>query len=292
MTDPRSTTPARPGAGARRVVRLARPRPACVLLALLASFAGALANAVSIDAQMLDRGSDLAYRRALGPAADARQLNANVGVTVRVRKIANRLVSGASAAEAEAKRLHWAVNVIPGAAPDVRVYPGGRVIVHESLLTATGLGDDEIGAILAHAFAHLLLGHDARRIELPERLPTGDPNRAELAIADATADALRRLRYTAAEVAAADRASVEILARAAYDPRAAGSAWRRLAVAGKGIVERIPVGEERLQGLDAASRAVVPLFEETRAKAEAYERAQRTRPPARITGPGGGPPMR
>ena len=263
-----------------------------LLLGILGSLACMVANAVSVDAQMLDRGSDIAYRRALGPAADARQLNANVAATARARRIANRLVGSASASEAEAKQLHWAVNVIPGAAPDVRVYPGGRVIVHESLLTATGLADQEIGAILAHAFAHLLLGHDARRIEIPERVETADPNRAELAIADTTADALRRIRYTAAEVAAADHASVEMLARAAYDPRAAGSAWRRLAVGGKGIVERVPVGEERLLALDAASRAAVPLFEETRAKAEAYERAQRTRPPARITGPSGGPPIR
>lgn len=248
-----------------------------------------VASAAVVDAQALDRGGDIAYRRALRPAAEARQLNANVPATARARRIANRLVASAGTIDPEAKRLAWSVNMIPGAAPDVRVYPGGRVIVDDSLLTTTGLGDEEIGAILAHTFAHLLLGHDARRIQIADRAAAADPNRADLEIANATADALRRLRYTADEVAAADRASVEMLARAAYDPRAAGSAWRRLAVGGKGIVERVPVTEERLAALDVAIRGVVPLFEETRAQAEAQARSQRTRPPVRITSPSGGP---
>lgn len=230
-------------------------------------------EAATPDPEVLDRGSDIAYRRALAPAADDRRLNADASLTSRARRVANRMVVSATTMDPEAKRYAWAVNLVPGTAPDVRVYPGGRVIVTEGLVDKTGLSDEEVGAILAHAFAHSLLGHDARRLTtIAVRQESADPNRQALDVADATAEAIRGLRYTAAEIAAADRASVEMLARAAYDPRAAGSAWRRLALGGKGIVERSPVTDERLLALDAAIRVAVPLYEQTRAKAEEDER--------------------
>lgn len=244
------------------------------------------------DAEALDRGSDLAYRRALAPAATDKQLNADAIATARTRRIANRLVVSAGTMDAESKRFGWAVNLVPGTAPDVRVYPGGRVLVSDGLIEKSGLTDEEFGAILAHAFAHSLLGHDARQLEpkIAAKQGSADPNRRTLEVADAITEAMRGVRYTPAEVEAADRMSIEIMARAALDPRAAGSAWRRVRLGSKGIVERTPVSDERLATLDATIRAAIPLYEETRARAEAYARSQR---PPRITGPSkGGPPLR
>jgi predicted Zn-dependent protease len=262
-------------------------------LALMLIAAADAVPAATPDPEMLDRGSDIAYRRALAPAADDKRLNADAAATARVRRIANRLVVSATTMNPEWKRYRWAVNLVPGAGPDVSVYPGGRAIVTDALVDKTGLADEEIGAILAHAFAHMLLGHDARQLapRVPVREDPVDPNRLALDVAAATTDTMRGLRYTPAEIAAADRTSVEMLARAAYDPRAAGSAWRRLAHGRKGIVERSPVNDERLAALDVAIRATVPLYEETRAKAEAQ--ARDSRPPPRISGPSkGGPPIR
>ncbi len=145
----------------------------------------------------------------------------------------------------------------------------------DGLVDKTGFADEEIGAILAHAFAHTLLGHDARQLATISVRESADPNRVVLDVGNAITDAMRGLRYTTAEIAAADQKSIEILARAAYDPRAAGSAWRRLALSNKGIVERSPVNDERLLALDAAIRAAVPLFEETRAKAEEHASQRR-----------------
>ena len=261
-------------------------------LALGLAFLALTAVAAAPDPDVLDRGSDIAYRRALEPAANDRRLNADAVATSRGRRIANRLVLSAGAIDPEAKRYAWAVNVVPGAAPDARVYPGGRVIVTDALVGKAGLGDEEVAAILAHAFAHSLLGHDARRIVtmVAKREESADPNRRALDAADATAETIRTLRYTPEEVAAADRLGVEMLARAAYDPRAAGSAWRRLALGDKGIVERSPPSDARLAALDATVRATVPLYEETRARAEASARQER---PPRISGPTkGGPVLR
>lgn len=247
--------------------------------------------AATADPEALDRGGEHAYRRALEPAAADKRLNADPGATTRIRAIANRLVASAPAIEPAARRYPWAVNLVPGPAPDVRVYPGGRMLVTDGLVVKTGFADEEIGAILAHALAHALLGHDARRVAaaMPHDQASPDPNRRMLDAAEATTQTMRTLRYTPAEVAAADRAAAELLARAAYDPRAAGSAWRRLALGKSGILERAPVTEERLVALDSAARAAVALYDETRAKAETQADAPR---PPRVTPPAKpGPPL-
>ncbi len=254
---------------------------ACLrILALVSLGTAGLSHAVTPDAEAIDRGSDIAYRRALAPAAIDRRLNADAAAIARVRRITTRLAVSAGTREPDSKRYVWAVNFVPGAAPDVLVYPGGRVIVTEGVITNAGLGDEEVAGILAHAFAHSLLGHDARRIaaSVSAREPSADPNRRALDAADATAKVLRELRYTAAEVAAADRASAELMARAAYDPRASGSAWRRLRLSDKGIVQRSPITDDRLATLDASIRSALPLYEESRAKAEADARQQRLPP--------------
>ena len=240
------------------------------------------AMAATTAEEMLDRGGDLAYRKASAPTPESRRLNPDA--VTRTRRIANRLVVSAVNMDAGAKRLDWAVNVVSGAVPDVRIFPGGRIIVTDALVDRAGLGDEELGAVIAYAFSHSLLRHDASRVVPPASAASADPNRLMLDYADAVTAATRDVRFTPAEIAAADRTSLEMLARAAYDPRSASTAWRRLGAAGNGVVERSPVTEERLAALDAGARTLVTLYEETRARAEAYARSQRPRAPPRITG--------
>jgi predicted Zn-dependent protease len=240
------------------------------------------ASAATIDADLLDRGSELAYRKALAPTPESRRLNPET--VSRARRIANRLVVSAVNMDAQSKRLNWAVNVVPGATPEIGIFPGGRILVTDGLVDRAGLADEELGAVIAYAFSHSMLRHDASRVVAPAADASADPNRLMLAYADAVSAAMRNLQFTPAEIVAADRASIEMLARAAYDPRSAANAWRRLAASGKGLVERAPVTEERMAALDAAARNSVALYEETRARAEAYARSQRPRAPPRITG--------
>ena len=250
--------------------------------AVLLTFVSIPALAATIDAELFDRGSELAYRKALAPTAESRRLNPET--VTRARRLANRLVVSAVNMDAEAKRLNWAVNVVSGVVPDVRIFPGGRIIVTDGLVDRTGLADEELSAIIAYAFAHSLLRHDVSRVVAPAQNASADPNRVTLDYMEAVSTAVRDLQFTPAEIAAADRTSVEMLARAAYDPRSAANAWRRLKTGGKGLVERSPVTDERLAAMEAAARGFVTLYEETRARAEAYARSQRPRAPPRITG--------
>ncbi|HVF65207.1 MAG TPA: M48 family metalloprotease [Casimicrobiaceae bacterium] len=262
--------------------RLARSFLA-VLLFLPTPIAAALA---AVDSGSFERGGEFAYRQALKPAAEAKRMNDNPATVARVRRVMARLLAVAPAIEPSARNLSWAVNVVSVDDADVFVYPGGRFLVHDALVDKSGLTDDELSAILAHATAHVLLGHDSARIDASAAsiAASPDPNREMLAVAAATAKAVRG-RYSTAALEAADRTALVLMARAAYDPRAAGSAWRRLARAGRGYVERAPVNEARLAAIDASVRAVMPMFEAARASVEAQSQA----PMPAITGPAGKP---
>jgi predicted Zn-dependent protease len=256
------------------------------LTAALALAAASLAAAAALDPAAIDQGSEIAYRRVLQPVAAERRLNAESGVTARVRGVANRIIAGAPTLDPGARAHPWTVNVATDAAADVVVYPGGRVLVNSGLLAA-GLSDEEVGALLAHVLAHALLGHDRAQLEAivaPADALAADPNRRALAVANATGEALKR-RYTGAEIAAADRASVELLARGVYSPKSAAGAWRRLP-ADAPLARRFPVTDARLGALDSAADGAMPLYEETRANAEVTPR-----PPKPVT-PGGGRSIR
>jgi predicted Zn-dependent protease len=168
-----------------------------------------------------------------------------------------------------ARGFAWAVTVVANPEPSLVVYPRGRIVVHDAFVAATGWLDEELAAIVAHAIAHSLLGHDTQRIaqRAGAALDAADPSRRALAIADA-AEALRTTRYTREELAAADALMIDLLVQAAYDPRAAGSAWRR-ARGVRPIAERMPIDDERLAAIDAAARAALPRYEDVRAKAAA-----------------------
>ena len=246
----------------------------------------ATAAAADPDPATLVRGSEIAYRRALAAEAEKKSLNVDAAVAQRLRRIANRLVGAAQAIEPASRSYRWEVNVRADPVADVRAFPGGHLLINDGLVTRTGMKEDEVAAVVAFAFARLLLGHDVARLvagaDAATRSP--DPNRQVLAWADAVADAMRAPRYAAAEIEAADRVSAELMARAAYDPRALGSAWRQLARTNTGIVVAAPVTDARLASIDGFARTAVPVYEETLARAAA------TAPAPPMRSPTGGPP--
>jgi predicted Zn-dependent protease len=250
------------------------------------------AVAADPDPATLARGSEIAYRRALAAEAEKKSLNVDAAVGQRVRRIANRLVGAAQAIEPASRSYRWEVNVRADPAADVRAYPGGHLLINDGVVKGTGMKDDEAAAVIAFAIAHLLLGHDVARLAggADAATQSPDPNRQVLWWADAIAEAMRSPRYSPAEIEAADRVSAELMARAAYDPRALGSAWRQLARTNTGIVVAAPVTEARIASIDALARAAVPLYEETLARTAAAPPG--VRPPTGAPPRGGGPPVR
>lgn len=185
----------------------------------------------------------------------------------RVRKVANSLNGRAVKIDAQAYKFNWNVYGIPDPAPDVLVFPDGRLLFTDGLVTTSGFADDELAAVIAQQLAHVLLGHIGSRLDVDaEDINSPDPNRRAVAVADRLPTILDRPGYTREEVEAADRLAIEMIAKSGFDPRAAGSAWRRLDRVRSPIVARQALSEQRLLDIDAMAREAVPWFDEARKK--------------------------
>lgn len=120
------------------------------------------------------------------------------------------------------QQLSLTVNAVRGCATRFQIVPGGRmnaqadgVYVQVTTALAQYAGDDaELAAVLAHEFAHNVLGHRVR-------LNAAGVRRGVFANFGNNA---RRIRETEIE---ADRLSVWLMERAGYDPDAAVRFWSR-----------------------------------------------------------------
>ena len=119
-------------------------------------------------------------------------------------------------------RLAVTVEAVRGCATRFQLVPGGRMnaeadgiyVQVTTALAQYAAHDGELAAILAHEFAHNVLGHRVR-------LNRSGVRRGLLANFGNNA---RRIRETEVE---ADRLSVYLMARAGYDPEAAVRFWTR-----------------------------------------------------------------
>lgn len=255
-------------------MRFAAALAAGLLLAVFLPATTALAEAATPSQQALADGSRLALNRVF-KARSARPVDDPVLVR-RVRKVANSLNARAVKIDARAYKFSWQVYGVVDPAPDALVFPDGRLLFTDGLVTTTGFADDELAAVIAQQLAHVLLGHIDARLDLDaEDAKSPDPNRRAVAVAERLPAILDRPAYTPEEVAAADHLAIEMIANSGFDPRAAGSAWRHLDRIRSPIVARQRLSEERLAAIDAMARDAVPLF-------DAAKKNAASKPPATV----------
>lgn len=147
--------------------------------------------------------------------------------------------------------------VVPG--PGLNASADGRYVQVTSAIAAYVDDDGELAAVLAHEFAHNILGHRLR-------LDAAGVQRGFLGNFGRNA---RRIRETEVE---ADRLSVYLLERAGYDPEAAVRFWTRFGPRGLNFLgspthpnwrRRIASFEAeiaRIRAARAAGRAPMPDF--------------------------------
>lgn len=241
------------------------------------------ATVPAIDAELLAKGSAIVYERELARVREARTLNLDKTQVSYARRIAAPLITRAGVLFPEAQPWQWGVNV--ETRDDVVAWslPGGEMMVSSALFERGKYQAAEIAAILAHAMAHQLLGHDAAeaaaRFAAHPGAASPDPNRRLLTVAEILTGLARRDAYTVEQERAADSVALRLLARAAYDPKALATVMARLGAArdarAPAFAALHPGWPERIAEIEAQLPAAVAVYEKELAERTA------TKPPSR-----------
>ncbi len=283
--------------GAIRAAMLAAPLPlrlrsmrllwsSLVLALCVASSVSALAQDAGAGVQVgkpklmvvpesvVNRTAAQQYLQMKEQAASRGLLNRDAPQVRRVRAIAERLIPHGARFNPEAGGWAWEVNVIDSPAVNAFCMPGGKIMVFRGIVEKLQLTDDELAAVIGHEIAHALLQHGRARMSEAVLKNVG-VNLAAMyfGLGDLGASALAQaaqvaitLPYSRGHETDADLAGIELAARAGYDPRAAVTLWKKMAVAGASqppqFLSTHPGHANRIREIEANLPKVLPLYEQ------------------------------
>jgi predicted Zn-dependent protease len=226
-----------------------------------------------VSAEDIDKSAAQDYNAELARARAAGILNTDSAQTVRVRKIAARLINQTGAFRPDAKDWPWAINV--ETSPEVNAYcmPGGRIMVYTGLIDKLKLTDAELATVMAHEISHALREHSREQVsrQMDEKVGltalaglTGLGG-APMELASELSDVTFNLPHSRVQESEADEIGLELMARAGYDPNAAISLWKKMMASGQGgtpgFFSTHPSSSTRTADLTALLPKVMPLYE-------------------------------
>lgn len=260
--------------------------PAVLLLAACQSVQTTQPGVVGVDrkqsmstmvsAQAIEQTAARAYEAEVAQARAHGLLNADAAQTVRVRRIAARLIGQTAVFRTDAKDWKWTINVESNRALNAFCMPGGRIMVYTGLIDGLMLTDDELATVMAHEIAHALREHSreqvsrayAQQFGLGAVAALAGLNDASLQLASVFSDVTFTLPKSRLAETEADQIGLELMARAGYEPKAALSLWEKMAKAGQGATPGFfsthPSGTTRMAEIRALLPKVEPLYEQAK----------------------------
>jgi predicted Zn-dependent protease len=231
-----------------------------------------------VSAQAIEQTAAKAYDTEVARARAAGALNVDAAETVRVRKIAARLIEQTPTFRPDAKNWKWNINVQSDRQLNAYCMPGGRIMVYSGLINTLSLTDDELATVMAHEIAHALREHSREQVSRAYMQQAGlgalaalaGLNDASMQLASVFSDVTFSLPKSRDQESEADKIGLELMARAGYDPKAALSLWQKMAKAGQtstpGFLSTHPSGSTRAADISALLPKVEPLYEQARKK--------------------------
>ena len=192
--------------------------------------------------------------------------------SVRLRRIAQRIIPHATAWNPRAKDWQWEVALIHSKQINAFCLPGGKIAFFTGILDQLQLSDDEAAMIMGHEMAHALREHARERLAKSTATSLGLRLGSELLglgnIGAAAADMgtqLLTLKFSREDESEADLVGLELAARGAYRPDASVSLWQKMAKAngsgGIAFLSTHPSGPQRIETLQANVPKVQRLYE-------------------------------
>lgn len=214
----------------RRVrFRLRRAMRCCARLAAIGGIC--LLTGCQSILSLANRGEtwSTADQARLGALAHREYLNAHPPVQQPEQRSAVEQVGQRLATASGRPEMNWQFEVVVDRTPRVVGFPGGRVVVSDTLLAACR-NEAELAAAMSHEMGHLLAGHGLERLH-QHRNAHGGNERGALSPGPAFAadDPSRIPPYSLRHEGEADSIALSLLVQAGYDPDAAHAFWMRAA---------------------------------------------------------------
>jgi predicted Zn-dependent protease len=228
-----------------------------------------------VSAADVDASAAKEYQAELARARAAGTLNRDPEQTVRVRKIAARLIDQTGAFRPDAKDWPWAINVETSKEINAYCMPGGRIMVYTGLIDQLHLTDAELATVMAHEISHALREHSREQISRQMNEQYGlaalagitGLGGASMELASALSQVTFSLPHSRLQETEADELGLELMARAGYDPNAAITLWKKMSATGQGssssFLSTHPSSSTRTEDLEKLLPKVLPLYQAT-----------------------------
>lgn len=266
---------------ARRGFLLAAGASALAPAAALAQVDVGSASAVRklVPAQALEDAAAQQYQQMLEQARAKRALAPQGHPQLqRLHTIARRLIPFAMPWNDRARQWRWEVNLIGSSQVNAFCMPGGKIVFYTGILDKLQLSDDETAMVMGHEMAHALREHARERLVKTQATNLGIRLGAQLLglgelgqAAAGLGGQLLTLKFSRSDETDADLVGLELAARAAYQPEAAVSLWRKMGnatgsgQAGLAFLSTHPSGPDRIRELEMNVPKVQGLYAAARA---------------------------
>jgi len=229
-----------------------------------------------VSEESVEQGAGRAYATELQNAQGGGKLNSDPALTMRVRRVAEKLIPVTAVFRPDAPNWKWEVNTLT--TPEINAYamPGGKIMVYSGLVEQLNLSDAEMAAVIGHEMAHALREHSRERIsrEYAQQIALSG-----VAILTGAGEGLQKLAGSVASVtfqlphsreqeSEADTIGLELMARAGYDPNAAVSVWKKMMSAEQGgtpqFLSTHPSPQTRIKDLQALVPKVMPIYQKNK----------------------------
>jgi len=226
-----------------------------------------------VSEESVEQGAGRAYATELQNAQGGGKLNSDPALTMRVRRVAEKLIPVTAVFRADAPNWKWEVNTLT--TPEINAYamPGGKIMVYSGLVEKLQLSDAELAAVLGHEISHALREHTRERVSrayeqqiaLAGLAVVTGIDAGAMDLANEVASVTFQLPHSREQEAEADVMGLELMARADYDPHAAVTLWKKMMAADRSAPPQFlsthPSSENRIAELERHIPQVEPLYQ-------------------------------